>query len=397
MMTWHYIAIPAAILMIGLIFLIVRAWRRPNPILPIQYSRKPPRSPYYLISTDDTEAFSYKNPYLDGQSEAWQQRMDEVGRRLDQHRVTHIYFVHGTWVGDDPFGLIPALRRIHPDMSQEREDKIREKIKSGYGHLTKDTGNYLEEYVDLFRLATSAKTQVKNLTWSSANHHLARLEGALALMQKLHQDLPDIPISRILLVGHSHGGGVFALFTHLINHTHLGQRLWDTLIKWERCSEEDRKKSLKLRKFFFDIATFGTPHRYPWRLSSKIRLVNVINHRGKTHLAEKPLGFWKTAGGDYVQQWGIAGSDSPAAGGLERKINRDLDSLLGLGIDPKGWLENVAKGMRVQEAGTTYLVDYKDHNVMVPNFMKTVFGHGIYTRYEMMLFNSELICKVFYS
>ena len=62
----------------------------------------------------------------------------------------------------------------------------------------------------------------------------------------------------------------------------------------------------------------------------------------------------------------------------------------------KGWLENVAKGMRVHDSGTTYLVDYRDHSLMVPNFMKTVFGHGAYTRYEAMLFNIELICNEFF-
>ena len=113
-------------------------------------------------------------------------------------------------------------------------------------------------------------------------------------------------------------------------------------------------------------------------------------------MAEKSLGFWKTAGGDYVQQWGIAGSDSLASSSREREINRQIDKLLGPGVDPKGWIENVAKGMRVPEVGATYLVDYRDHSLIVPNFMKTVFGHGIYTRYECMLFNSDIITKEFY-
>lgn len=322
--------------------------------------------------------------------------MARVGEVLDDSNVTHAYFVHGTLVGDDPFGLIPALRRIHREMDPNTEFKIRQKIKRGYDHLTRDTGNYLEEYVDLFRLASGARTQCQIFTWSSANHHLARLMGSIYLIERLAGDLPDIPVSRILLVGHSHGGQIFALFSHIINQTHLGNSLLDILEEHDRIGPSIRRAVAKLKKFSYDIGTFGTPHRYPWRLTKRMRLINVINHRGKTHLAEKPLGFWKTAGGDYVQQWGIAGSDSLAQSSQDRKINREIDKLLGPGVDPKGWLENVAKGMRVQEFGTTYLVDYRDSGIMVPNFMKTVFGHGVYTRYEVMLFNAQLMCDEFY-
>ena len=85
--------------------------------------------------------------------------MANIGPILDENNVTHAYFVHGTFVGDDPFGLVPALRRIYPEMDPSTEYGIRQKIKKGYSHITKDTGNYLEEYVDLFMLASGAQTQ----------------------------------------------------------------------------------------------------------------------------------------------------------------------------------------------------------------------------------------------
>ena len=397
-MDWiYYLLIIIAIITIISVVAYRYYKRRPESILPIQYSKEVPSGPYYLREYSAEAPFNYKNPYLDGQSEAWRSRMVQVGKKLDQHNVTHAYFVHGTFVGDDPFDLIPALRRIYPQMAPSVEHSIRQKIKRGYELLTKDSGNYLDEYVDLFRVSCGAKTQCKMFVWSSANHHLARLKGALELIDKLSGDLPDIPVSRVLLFGHSHGGQTFALFSHLVNQTHLGKQLWELLKEQQLVTSSYQPKFAKLRKYKFDLVTMGTPYRYPWRLGKNMRLLQIINHRGKSHLAEKPLGFWKTTGGDYVQQWGIAGSDSLASRSGDREINRRLDSLLGAGVDPKAWLENLAKGMRVHEAGTCYLVDYKDASLVVPNFTKTVFGHGIYTKYETMLFNAELICEEFYS
>ena len=371
--------------------------RRQKHSIPIQYSKLQPKSAYYFRTFQTDISFNYKNPYLDGQSPAWQKAMQSVGQSLDQHSVTHVYFVHGTFVGEDPFGLIPALRRIYPNMSPATELNIRRRVKKSYSTITKDTGNYLDGYVDLFRIASGTKAACQIFNWSSANHHYARIHAALELYRRLIKDLPDVPPSRVLLQGHSHGGQTFAILTHLVNLTHLGEEIWDLLIESKLASVFEKRQSHKLRKCRFDFATFGTPHRYPWRLNKKQQLVNIINHRGKTFLAEKQLGFWKTAGGDYVQQWGIAGSDTLAASSRERDFNRKVDKLLGKGVNPKTWIENLAKGMRVPEAGTTYLVDFRDHSLVVPNFMKTIFGHGVYTRYEAMAFNSQIIVENFYS
>ncbi len=403
-MTWLHnhsettiVAVAVVLLLLTLaITILIYRRKKPGPIIPVQYSKQKPRVPFHILSFQDDCPFNYRNPYLDGQSHEWREEMAQIGKKLDSHSVSHVYFVHGSFVGDDPFGIIPTLRRIHPNMSPSTELNIRQKVRRGYEKITKDTGNYLAEYVDLFRIATGTKAQCKTFVWSSANHHVARLVGALDLIRKLAKDLPDLPVSHILLLGHSHGGQTFALFSHLVNMTHLGNQLWDILIRNEKATLLEKRLVYKLKKFYFDFVTFGTPYRYSWRLSKKMKLINIINHRGKSFLAEKSLGFWKTSGGDYVQQWGIAGSDSLAASSRDRAINREIDKLLGSGVDPKSWLENMAKGMRVPEAGTTYLVDYRDQSLMVPNFMKTVFGHGVYTKYEVMLFNTRLITNEFY-
>jgi hypothetical protein len=52
--------------------------------------------------------------------------------------------------------------------------------------------------------------------------------------------------------------------------------------------------------------------------------------------------------------------------------------------------------MRVHPSGRTMLVDYQDQSSVVPNFFQTLFGHGIYTHYEVMLFNTRLITDQLY-
>lgn len=365
---------------------------------PIAYTRRPPKVAYFFRETDREPSFNRRRPKLMEQSEAWQQAMHLVGQRLDEHQVSHVYFTHGTFVGFDPFGVVPAMKRLYPSMSEKQAEVLQERIKKGFDRISRDTGNYLPEYVDLFAKASRCKATCKLFNWSSGNHHLARLLAAFDLIDELLEELPDIPASTILLLGHSHAGQIFALSSHLIQQSPLGQLLWDFASKHRLLKKPDlAKKAKRLKKFSFDYVTFGSPLRYPWRLNDRSRLLQVVNHRGQHFLASKLLGFWNTAGGDYVHLWGISGSDSPAPSTTERELNRQLDQLLGTGTDPKQWLENMRKGMRVSHHGITYLVDYKDNNLLVPNGIATMFGHGTYTRFDHLLFNSQLICDVLYA
>ncbi len=375
-------------------------WRRQRAKLdpPIAYTRRPPKVAYFFRELDKSPSFYRRRPKLSEQSEDWQQAMRRVGQCLDEHEVSHVYFTHGTFVGFDPFGVLPAMRRLYPKMSLSQEEALRARIKRGFDKLSQDTGNYLPDYVELFAKASDCKASCQLFNWSSGNHHLARLLAAIDIIERLLSDLPDIPASRVLLVGHSHAGQIFALSTHLIQLSPLGHLLWDFASDHRLLKSETLKRRVRrLKKFRFDYVTFGSPLRYPWRLNEHCRLLQVVNHRGQHFLASKLLGFWNTAGGDYVHLWGITGSDSPAASASERELNRQLDRLLGVGIDPRGWLDNMRKGMRVSNHGTTFLVDYKDNNLLVPNGMATMFGHGTYTRFEHLLFNSRLICDVLYA
>ena len=101
-----------------------------------------------------------------------------------------------------------------------------------------------------------------------------------------------------------------------------------------------------------------------------------------------------TKDGDYIQQWGIAGSDLRAPTKKERRANDELDHLLGLGDNLTYWLSCAKYRMRVQNSGKTLLVNYPDKGFM--NAILSLMGHGYYTRYKAILFNARMIAKEFY-
>lgn len=397
-MDWSTLIIIALALTIGLLLLSLFFLRRRHGqgLMPLPYSRRQPRVPFFFRSVDDSIPFHPSEIQLEAQSQAWQDAMSNIGQRFDEHDVSHVYFVHGTFAGDDPFGVIPALQKIFPRMKAGVSSAIKLRLKRSFDRLHRDSGNYLLDYVSLFKEASACRAQCQLFVWSSGNHHAARLRGALSMLRRLNLDLPDIPHSRVVLWGHSHAGQVFAIFSHLLHESPLGQGLWSHILDEQWASSQERRTFSRLRKFRFDVMTFGSPLRYPWRLSDRFRLVSVVNHRGQSHLASYPFGFWKTQGGDYIQQWGTYGSDHLSASSSERLLNRRLDKLLGTGVDPRGWIECISKGVRVSEYGVTYLIDYHDQAILAPNGLMTIFGHGVYTKFKYMLFNSQLCCDAFF-
>ena len=126
-------------------------------------------------------------------------------------------------------------------------------------------------------------------------------------------------------------------------------------------------------------------------------MLNIINHHGIEFLAGViDTMFFVTKDGDYVQQSAIAGSDAFAKTGNERMLNSQLDEILGKGADVNGLIGKMKVRMRVTHYGKTILVDHKDNSTLWPNCFETLFGHGVYTRYEKMLFNTQLIVNNLY-
>jgi len=381
------------------LWLRARLRKPPPPVAPQRYAFVPPSGLFTIRARDlreDSAVFDRGRPTIEAQHPRWREGMRVVGDALRRAGVRRIVFVHGTFVGDDPLSLVAAMRVLLGKLNPALEHTVRALTKAKSDQLLGDFANYSPEYVSLFGDALGGDIPCTSLVWPSANHHLARLRGAISLVRTLAAE----PVSdgRTLLLGHSHAGQVFALLTQLLYPSATGGEL---LAIAKEAGEDLSVFSPALKRLArarLDLVTFGMPPRYGFASSDRYRLLHIVNHRGQEPRAGSLFGVLQTIDGDYIQQWGIAGSDLPAGTALERRLNERIDRLLGHGMDVKQWLANIRHRARVSEHGHTLLVDYGDQGTgFVPNCQSTVFGHGVYTAYEAMLFNSRLIVERFYS
>lgn len=398
MLSLFYIIAGMIILLACLSVAVIRIKRRSSQSrYPITYTQSPPTAPYSQLEAIPSKDFNHRSILAENQTTDWNTAMQKVGRCLDRAKVDSIYFAHGTFTGEDPYGILTILKRIHPNLSLKKELDLKKKIKKAIDWMHRDNGNFPQSYVDLFARATATKAKCSLFRWSSGNHHSARMKAALDLIHKMAQDYSDALPHRILLIGHSHAGQVFALLSLILGKHKLGEDLLELIHKEKITPKGLRKDIAKLRQYHFDFFTLGTPIRYHWCESNKFGITHIVNHPGTGYLAPNPLQVFSSEyGGDYMQQWGIIGSDYLAVSKEERKLNRQLDRLLGPGIDPHSWFKAVKKGMRVSPFGHTYLVDYQNRHPLVPDGISGLFGHGIYTRFTYMRFTAELICSALY-
>ncbi|HAA57309.1 MAG TPA: hypothetical protein DCE42_21260 [Myxococcales bacterium] len=348
----------------------------------------------------NTVPFNGKDETLKGQSEKWRTHMKFFGQRLKQHKVAALYFVHGTFVGRDPFGFYRLLEQIAPKSMRAFIPKWKKSTKKQNDWLLQDNGNFTDKYRKVFCEAIGYKIPCARFSWSSENHHFARLQGAIALVRKLHKHTNKLPKkSRILLLGHSHAGQIFALFTHFLQDTPVSRGVLPIGLKKSEQAAFAKKVS-RLQSFRYDFVTFGTPPRYTWANGwprDDDQLIHIINHRGKSKRGGslRDILTFRPAKGDYVQQWGITGSDIVSLGTIGKK-NKRLDKILGPGADLSRWRKWIKKRMRVHHKGLTILTDYKDRPKHPIDWMQSLFGHGVYTRMETMLFNCTLLAKHLY-
>lgn len=391
-----FLIVSFILLLLGLA-LFVWWWRQQRAPPPVSLTPPPELvlQPVFLRFTESIP-IAWNDPQLQAQPVAWQERMRAAGRVFQQAGVRHIFFLHGTFVGSDPLDLLPPLRSVLPQMYERVEPRLQAAMRGLVNRVAGDNGNFLPAYISLFEKALGHKAHCHLLEWSSANHHIGRLMGAVRLLEFLLAAKNLSGHERILLIGHSHARQVFGLLTHLLGLSPCGLSLWAFLREHELVSSQFEEACRPLSQLGFDFVTLGGPVRYAWAFLPGMRALHLINHRGDQLLAEKPLGFWQTAAGDYVQQWGTIGSDTLATTGRERQLNRWLDPILGKGTDTRLWFDAVVRRERLGNFGRTLLIDYGDQSRGRPNFLSTVFGHGIYTRYRCMLFQTELICRYLY-
>lgn len=374
---------------IGYLFYLF-AWRkRGHHIDPQTYSKAVPND-HYSFATFVAVPVNAEDPQIAMQPQIWQQRMAEVGRVLTRNHIQDVLFTHGTFIGHDPLELIHLYENLFPKAANGTTATLRTLTKTKSDIFLGDMGNFVDSYITLFSDATQVRAD--RFRWSSANHHLARLKGCFELIDVLITKTQDYKQEdSIMLVGHSHAGQVFALLTQMLAPSEDVKSLKSIAhaagIDIRNCEE----KLDHLRRHFIDIVTLGTPPRYGWFLNENIRLIHLINHRGHDPIGGSLSGLLTTRDGDYIQQWGIAGSDMLAPVENDRAFNRHLDRFLGMGMDFNYWRQHITTRRRLHDHGHSILIDYDDGSMIKPNCFATGFGHGNYTRYATMLFNFETL------
>ena len=356
--------------------------------------------PSYLAPRPPRESYQFlklrKGPKIG--SKKWFKKMGTIGVSLKSVKVKQILFVHGSFVGNDPYDIIRLLEELIPfipsSVKKDIGDWFRNKIRNLTSLIMGDMGHFSEDYVKTIKSVFPKDLGINNFIWSSGNHHMARVRGTLKLINTF-MNLNIKNEDKVLLIGHSHGGQLLSLLTLMLGDAKLRASILSLLPDPEDAFSYEQKFK-QLEKVNFDFVTMGTPPRYAWDLNSSRRLLNFINHRGNTPMGGRMSGFLFTRDGDYVQQYGVDGSDTFSAMGPDRKKNKDLETILGTGASISRWLSEIRKRKRVPDFGFTLLVNYKDQNIF-PNFIRTLQGHGVYTRKRMMVFTFLQIKKNLYS
>ncbi len=335
--------------------------------------------------------------------------------------------VHGTMVGTDALGWYSHWQRIAPGLAKN----LKSNYKSLVERISGDQGNFTAEYERVFRdeinnvgswsnTGDRDKIKVERFEWTSENHHLGRANAAVVLAQRLIK-LAQSGEGRILLVGHSHAGNVFALVTQLLGqignpsaaatlkpffdagrcfNRHSGRIKFDL---WEAlepllCRSPDTAAPV------LDVVTMGTPIRYGWNMNSVDNLLHVVNHHSadgvepfRGLVPSNPQEFLDAISGrygDYVQQTFVAQTDFPPAiwSWSAWNANRKLRKLLESKEPNKSRAVGLNRGVRVANSGTTLLVDYASVDPSATDLA----GHSVYTKSEWMAFQIHEIAKRFY-
>ncbi|MFP6611297.1 MAG: hypothetical protein VB835_03215 [Pirellulales bacterium] len=336
-------------------------------------------------------------------------RMRAVGRQLRSAGVETIFLVPGTFVGDDTWGIHHALDRFLPRFA----DWSRRSLKRLVDWIMRDVTNYPPDYVATLNNGINEPNQspitVRNFTWSGMNNHIGRIAGAVGLIHALQQ-ARIAPEKRILIWGHSHAGNIMALMTNLLAaDRNVLQQLYDSTSLyfrakdaiWQRTFEKLLENTRPLAKVSLDLVTFGTPIRYGWDSGGYSRLLHFVNHHPfderRPYLTRPPQSMFdllRGRDGDYVQQFGIAGSNF-----IMPFIPRNLkaDRRLTKFFTPEQhWFHvfrKVRQGMRVADEGKSLLIAYpREPSRWIEHFM----GHGTYTLKRWMLFHAEEVSKQLY-
>ena len=362
--------------------------------------------------------------------------MREVGLALGRANVAAIYLAHGTFAGSDASGILGEVDRWLPRLGAT----LRQTMKQAIDALAGDAGNYTAEYARTFEESINRGAAdalpVRLFHWSSENCHIGRANAAVRMIDELQSwRLP--PGKRILLWGHSHAGNVFALMTNLLSGDREKIEAFfdaaEPYYRWPLFHKIDLPVWKRVREKLLegatggvspeaaartadtavapggnavapvvDIVTFGTPLRYGWDLAGCGRLLHVVYHRAAATCPEYRAPFppnlpdvLAAVDGDYVQQFGIAGTNIMPSVLTWRSCWADwrLNRLLQPGLRARELLSRLRCGCRVPDAGTTLLVDY---GPLPGHVAQHLAGHAVYTRLEWLAYHAKLTVRWLY-
>ena len=319
--------------------------------------------------------------------------MSNFGHNLSCNGLKAIYFAHGTFVGHDPFGLVDFLKL--PRISKRLDKGVRSMLSASTNQILKDTGNFTQAYIELAEKSLNIKA--RKFSWSSANHHYARVKGLTDLVRQIALDIQANQLNsqdEIMLIGHSHAGQIFSILSRLVNmrdHKEIEKYILDNFDP----QSEFKNGLKKIKGLGFKYVTLGTPPRYQW-YHNEGELLQLVNHTTKSLSMPGVKGIATIDYGDYIQKIGQQGSDIAATIREERLANKDLDGILGIGKDQKVLRQNLEKSSRPIGAGYTKLIDFQANMpTSYRNSFTSIFGHGIYTRYDKMFLLFSTIAEHF--
>ena len=342
-----------------------------------------------------------------------------------------VIIVHGTFLGDDPFGISATLQALAQDSPapaaaalRGTADLLLRTTRPILSRSVRDLGNYTADFRDTFQSLVGDDPQVELLqpTWSSENHHFARADLAVRLLHRLLLH-PPAPGRRTLLWGHSHAGNAFALLSNLLAGGPAVQQFFNAVgprneTHWQAVRSE-LAHAPQPHPLAATVAavTFGTPVRYGWDPSGLNAILHVSFHRpfdpARPEVARplfppwSPLDVATARWGDWVQTFAIADTDLNT--GKSAEINQRLNTLLESELDepapePETRLilsrrlrrlcSRWKHGTRCHTDGQNMLVDYQPSGQFtfpaIPIELAAL-GHGVATAVHWLPAHLQLI------
>lgn len=340
-------------------------------------------------------------------------QITDAPKRLRQGRVSKVLLIHGTFAGNDIVGLTREIARFSPSLAGH----LSELGKKWLDDLVGELGNYNQDFVEQFSKCINPPSMepipVSRFHWSGENHHLGRANCVMSLLDSFAQHNAS---DRVLVLAHSHGGNVLAMLSQILGaETDVREQFFRAtrmhyqiplvgkidLPVWRHARELLVDQSWTSFPAI-DVATFGTPLRYRWHPKVCPNVLHFVQHRSldsqHPHVAtypESPQDVISAAGGDYVQQFGIAGTDflPSILAWRDWIVERRLARMFEYGARRRDVFEKLKLGRRASLDGTTLLVDYPDAG---DGWNGKLLGHAVYTCRPWLPFHLQEIVKRFY-